>query len=151
MTQDEVTAPEIVVRDAGEADMLTVQGIYAHYVLSSLATFEETPPSLDVMLSRRRVCLDNGLPYLVAVAGGEVVGFAYASAYQRARPIASPSRTRSTSPRHARTRRRVKMLTVLIERCEASHGGRWSQSSATATTPARSVCTGDWGLSSRAF
>ncbi len=61
--------------------MPAVQGIYAHYVLSSLATFEETPPSLDVMHARRRACLDNGLPYLVAVAEGEVMGFAYASAY----------------------------------------------------------------------
>ncbi len=125
MTRDEVTAPEIVVRDAGEADMLAVQGIYAHYVLSSLATFEETPPSLDVMLSRRRVCLDNGLPYLVAVAGGEVVGFAYASAYH-ARPayrftiedsvyVADGMRGRGVGSR---------LLTVLIERCEA---GPWRQ------------------------
>ncbi len=125
MTRDEVSPPEIVVRDAGEADMLTVQGIYAHYVLSSLATFEETPPSLEVMLARRRACLGHGLPYLVAVADGEVVGFAYAGAYH-ARPayrftiedsvyVADGMRGRGVGSR---------LLTVLLERCEA---GPWRQ------------------------
>ena len=36
---------EVVVRAASEADMVVVRDIYAHYVLHSLATFEETPPS----------------------------------------------------------------------------------------------------------
>ena len=85
MTKDDNAARAIVVRDAGEADMPAVQRIYEHYVLSSLATFEETPPSLDVMLTRRRVVVDGGLPYLVAERNGEVVGYAYAGAYH-ARP-----------------------------------------------------------------
>ncbi len=125
MTRDEVTAPEIVVRDAGEADMRTVQGIYAHYVLSSLATFEETPPSLDVMLARRRACLDNGLPYLVAVAEGEVVGFAYAGAYH-ARPAYRFTVEDSVYLADGMRGRGVGsvLLGRLIERCEA---GPWRQ------------------------
>jgi L-amino acid N-acyltransferase YncA len=74
---------EALVRDAEAADMAAVQGIYAHYVLTSLATFEETPPTLEEMLSRRQASLDLGLPYLVAEAGAEILGFAYASAYHR--------------------------------------------------------------------
>jgi L-amino acid N-acyltransferase YncA len=73
------------VRAASEADMAAVRDIYAHYVLHSLATFEETPPALEEMLARRRASVEIGLPYLVAEAGGEIVGFAYAAAY-RARP-----------------------------------------------------------------
>ena len=65
--------------------MAAVRDIYAHYVLHSLATFEETPPALEDMLARRRASVELGLPYLVAEAGGEMVGFAYATAY-RARP-----------------------------------------------------------------
>ena len=105
--------------------MLTVQGIYAHYVLSSLATFEETPPSLDVMLARRRACLDNGLPYLVAVADGEVVGFAYAAAYH-ARPAYRFTVEDSVYVADGMRGRGVgsALLTVLIERCEA---GPWRQ------------------------
>ena len=65
--------------------MEAVRAIYAHYVLTSVATFEETPPPLDEMLARRRASIDNGLPYLVAEVAGAVVGFAYAGVY-RARP-----------------------------------------------------------------
>ena len=63
--------------------MPAVRDIYAHYVLRSLATFEETPPTLEEMLARRRASVDLGLPYLVAEARGEIVGFAYARAYHR--------------------------------------------------------------------
>jgi phosphinothricin acetyltransferase len=74
-----------LVRGATEADMAAVRDIYAHYVLHSLATFEETPPTLEEMLARRRASVDLGLPYLVATAGAEILGFAYAAAY-RSRP-----------------------------------------------------------------
>jgi phosphinothricin acetyltransferase len=74
-----------LVRAASEADMAAVREIYAHYVLHSLATFEETPPTLEEMLGRWRASVDLGLPYLVAEMNGETVGFAYAAAY-RARP-----------------------------------------------------------------
>jgi len=76
---------EALVRAASEADMGAVRDIYAHYVLRSLATFEESPPTLEEMLARRRASVDPGLPYLVAEARGQILGFAYAAAY-RARP-----------------------------------------------------------------
>jgi L-amino acid N-acyltransferase YncA len=75
----------IVVRAASEIDMAAVRSIYAHYVLHSLATFEETQPTLDEMLTRRQASADSNLPYLVAQAGHELLGFAYAVAY-RSRP-----------------------------------------------------------------
>jgi L-amino acid N-acyltransferase YncA len=79
------TRHTIVVRAATEADMGAARGIYAHYVLHSLATFEEAPPTLEDMLMRRRASVDVGLPYLVAEARGRILGFAYAAAY-RPRP-----------------------------------------------------------------
>ena len=75
----------IVVRAASELDMAAVGRIYSHYVLHSLATFEEIQPTLDEMLARRRASADFNLPYLVAQAGTEILGFAYAAAY-RPRP-----------------------------------------------------------------
>ena len=65
--------------------MAAVREIYAHYVLHSLATFEETPPTLEEMLARRRASIELGLPYLVGERAGEAVGFAYAAVY-RPRP-----------------------------------------------------------------
>jgi len=75
----------VTVRDAGEADMDAVLAIYMHHVLHGLATFEETPPSLDEMRARRAAVLAAVLPYLVAESEGRVVGYAYATAY-RPRP-----------------------------------------------------------------
>ena len=65
--------------------MGSVRDVYAHYVLHSLATFEETPPTIEEMLARRRASVDLGMPYLVAEVEAKVLGFAYAAAY-RPRP-----------------------------------------------------------------
>jgi L-amino acid N-acyltransferase YncA len=81
----EATTFEGLVRDASEADMAAVSDIYAHYVLHSLATFEETPPTREELLARRRASVERGLPYLVAESHGKTLGFAYAAEY-RARP-----------------------------------------------------------------
>ncbi|MBE0530954.1 MAG: N-acetyltransferase [Rhodospirillales bacterium] len=78
-------ADALVVRDAAGADMAAIQVIYAHNVLHGLASFEEVPPSVDEMCSRRRAVVCVGLPYLAAEIGGRVVGYAYAAAY-RPRP-----------------------------------------------------------------
>jgi L-amino acid N-acyltransferase YncA len=70
------------VRDAAEGDLAAVQAIYAHHVLTGTGTFEETPPTTDEIASRRSSVVAAGLPYLVAVLDGTVVGFAYATRYR---------------------------------------------------------------------
>ena len=68
------------VRSATRADALAIQAIYAAVVVGSVTSFEETPPDADEivqrMLSRPR------LPWLVAIRGGVVVGYAYASIHR---------------------------------------------------------------------
>jgi len=73
--------PGVVVRDAAEADMMSVQRIYAQHVLQGLATFEEIPPSFHELLARRVSVIAAGLPYLVAEGDGAVVGYSYATVY----------------------------------------------------------------------
>jgi L-amino acid N-acyltransferase YncA len=68
-----------------EDDIEAIQAIYAHYVATNLATFELEPPTARQMLERRAAILEGGYPYLVARLGGEVAGYAYASAW-RSRP-----------------------------------------------------------------
>jgi L-amino acid N-acyltransferase YncA len=75
----------ITVRALTDADLPTVQAIYAHHVLHGLASFEEEPPSVEEMHSRWQKVLDLGLPYLAAELDGAVVGYSYASSY-RPRP-----------------------------------------------------------------
>src|SRR5437868_2693782 len=74
-----------ILRDALEADMPSVQSIYADHVLHGLASFELEPPTLAEMLRRRGDVLAAGLPYRVAELDGEVVGYGYATLY-RPRP-----------------------------------------------------------------
>jgi L-amino acid N-acyltransferase YncA len=114
-----------LVRDALEADMAAVRDIYAHYVLHSLATFEETPPTLEDMMARRRASVDLDLPYLVAEAGGVVAGFAYAGLY-RSRPAYRYALEDSVYVADGQTGRGIgsALLGELIARCER---GPWRQ------------------------
>ncbi|MGN1287619.1 MAG: GNAT family N-acetyltransferase [Bradyrhizobium sp.] len=114
-----------VIRDATEVDMAEVQHIYAHHVLNGLATFEEVPPTVDEMRSRRSAVLAAGLPYLVAVVDGRVAGYSYATAY-RPRPAYRNTIEDSVYVSEALRGRRVgvALLQALIERSEA---GPWRQ------------------------
>ena len=116
---------EIVIRDATEADMADVQRIYAHHVLTGLATFEEVPPTVDEMLGRRAAVLAAGLPYLVAEVDGCVAGYAYATSY-RPRPAYRHTIEDSVYVSEALRGRRIgaALLQALIARAEA---GPWRQ------------------------
>jgi L-amino acid N-acyltransferase YncA len=118
-----LSSPE--VRDALQADMAAVRDLYVHYVLHSLATFEETPPTLDDMLARRRASVDLGLPYLVAEVGGAIAGFAYAGLY-RSRPAYRYAIEDSVYVADGQTGRGIgsALLGELIARCER---GPWRQ------------------------
>src|SRR5436305_13076884 len=71
--------PEPEVRAVLAADAERVAAIFAHYVTTSVATFEEVAPAAADWRRRAGDLTALGLPFLVAEAGGEVCGFAYAS------------------------------------------------------------------------
>ena len=77
--------PAFTIRPSEEKDIVQIQSIYAHHVLTGTASFEITPPDVSEMLARRAAIVAKGLPYLVAVRGDEVLGYAYATVY-RPRP-----------------------------------------------------------------
>lgn len=118
-------AAAILVRDAREKDMAAVQPIYAHHVLQGLASFEEVPPSLEELVSRRHGVLSQGLPYLVAETEGRVVGYSYATAY-RPRPAYRYTVEDSVYVAPDMGGRGIGRLLLeeLIARCEA---GPWRQ------------------------
>ena len=112
-------------RDSRDDDVPAVQRIYAAHVLHGLASFEETPPSVEELAERRRQVLARGLPYLVAEQDGEVLGYCYATPY---RPRSAYRFTLEDSVYVARggEGRGVGrlLLAALIARCEA---GPWRQ------------------------
>jgi len=77
-----VSAIALELRDATHAHMDAIAEIYAHHVLTGFGTFEEEPPSATRMTARFDAITGAGLPYLVAVGDGRVMGYAYASTYR---------------------------------------------------------------------
>jgi L-amino acid N-acyltransferase YncA len=74
--------PVFALRDAAEGDVPRIAAIYAHHVLTGLATFEVVPPDEAEMARRRANVLATALPYLVAEDEGGVLGYAYAAPYR---------------------------------------------------------------------
>jgi len=70
------------VRSATPVDLPAIQSIYAHHVLHGLASYEEVPPDVDEMRRRFAEVTQRGLPYLVAVSGGTVVGYGYCTLFR---------------------------------------------------------------------
>jgi L-amino acid N-acyltransferase YncA len=71
------------VRDATQDDAAAIAAIYAHYVRTSPATFEETVPDAQEIARRIEAVRAARLPWRLAVnASGDLLGYAYASAYR---------------------------------------------------------------------
>ena len=115
----------MLVDDAGEDDVSSITAIYAHHVLTGLASFEEEPADLEEMRRRRAEVLSRGLPYLAARLDGRVVGYAYASPY-RARSAYRFSIENSVYVAQGLAGRGIgtALLGALIARCET---GPWRQ------------------------
>jgi L-amino acid N-acyltransferase YncA len=76
------TETQPVVRAAAPADAERIAGIFAHYVTTSVATFEEVAPTAADWRQRLGDLTRRNLPFLVAEADGSVCGFAYASPWR---------------------------------------------------------------------
>jgi len=72
----------VEARSAAQGDLAAIQAIYAHHVLRGLATFEEVPPDVEEMRGRHQDVTGRGLPYLVAVERGEILGYGYCAPYR---------------------------------------------------------------------
>ncbi|SOY40944.1 GNAT family N-acetyltransferase [Cupriavidus taiwanensis] len=117
--------PAFTLRDATRADIAAIHAIYAHHVQHGRASFEEVPPGVDEMQLRFAEVRRKGLPYLVAERDGEVLGYAYASAY-RARSAYRFAIEDSIyiDHRHVGEGLGQALLAELIARCET---GPWRQ------------------------
>ena len=74
--------PSLIVRAALAADSAQIAEIYNHFVLTSTITFEEQPVSTEELARRIAEIQANGLPWLVAARGEQIVGFAYANKWK---------------------------------------------------------------------
>ena len=109
-----------LIRSSLQSDLPAITAIYAHHVLKSTGTFETEAPTELEMSTRRADVLSKGLPYLVAVDNGEVVGFAYGNWF-KPRPAYRYSVEDSVylAPDQHRKGLGRAMLAELLARCEA--------------------------------
>lgn len=73
------------IRGFAWTDVPAITTIYAHYVRTSVATFDTEAPGEAYMAAKWGHMVELGHPAIVAERDGRVLGFAYASEY-RSRP-----------------------------------------------------------------
>ena len=114
-----------MIRDATEDDLPQIREIYAHHVMTGLASFEEIPPDVEEMRLRMRAVRDLGAPYLVEDRGGLVLGYSYATLY-RTRSAYRHTLENSVYVRDGEGGKGIgeALLRALLERCAQ---GPWKQ------------------------
>ena len=75
-----MTSVPIALRFATPKDASALVAIYAPYVQQTAISFEYEPPSAEEFEGRIREVLEQ-FPYLAAVRGNEILGYAYAHPY----------------------------------------------------------------------
>lgn len=110
----------ITLAEARSEHVPAMLDIYAVYVLTALCTFEEVPPSLAEMHRRLDRLRRAGLPWLVALQGGEVIGYAYAGPYRtRSAYNGTVESSVYVSNRHHGKGLGKLLMNALVEQCRA--------------------------------
>jgi len=110
----------LLIRPSTEADLPAITVIYADAVRHGTGTFELDPPSVADMAQRRSDILAKNLPWLVAEAGGQVLGYAYANTFRPRLAFRFCVEDSIYLHPDARARGTGKLLLAeLIARCEA--------------------------------
>lgn len=71
-----------MIRHAALHDASAVADIYNHYIESTAITFEETPLQAAEIAARIQHVQAAGLPWLVALEGNALTGYAYATKWK---------------------------------------------------------------------
>lgn len=108
------------IRNAVLTDTTRIAEIYAHYVRTSVATFEETPPDAVEIAARFHRVTTLGLPWIVIEDAAGVQGYAYAGPFRdRSAYRFSVEDSIYIDAGHLRCGYGTRLLNELISRCEA--------------------------------
>lgn len=75
---------EVAIRAVEQRDWVAVTAIFNHFVANSFAAYPEEPVDDDFFRKKQEAAADY--PFLVAEAGGAIIGFAYLSPFH---PVAT--------------------------------------------------------------
>ncbi|GEO82545.1 GNAT family N-acetyltransferase [Pararhodospirillum oryzae] len=114
-----MSSSRAVLRAGGPADAAAIQAIFAHYVVHTTVSLENTPPGVETMRERLALMTAEGYPVLVAEQDGRVVGYAYAGPYHK-RPAYRPTVEHSIylAPDACRGGLGRRLMGDLMEACE---------------------------------
>ncbi|MBV9577372.1 MAG: N-acetyltransferase [Chloroflexi bacterium] len=73
---------DVHLRPVADGDLVAISSIYAHYVMTTVITFDEMPPTLDQWREKLEDLRARQLPFLAADVDGRVVGYAYAGPWR---------------------------------------------------------------------
>ena len=73
----------MIIREVQGSDAAALADIYNYYIENTTATFEETALSAHDFVSRIGSVNSQQLPWLVAEAGGRILGYSYASHWRQ--------------------------------------------------------------------
>jgi|TARA_B100001059_G_C17420108_1_gene372735 phosphinothricin acetyltransferase len=108
------------IRDAALADITRIAEIYARYVRTSVATFEETPADAVEIAARFHRVTTLGVPWIVIEDAAGVQGYAYAGPFRdRSAYRFSVEDSIYIDVDHLRCGYGMRLLSELISRCEA--------------------------------
>lgn len=71
---------DFAIRDVTADDAQELLSIYSHYVLNTAISFEYDVPTVTEF-SERILHIKENFPYICAVEGGKILGYAYAGAF----------------------------------------------------------------------
>jgi phosphinothricin acetyltransferase len=77
---------DVIVRQTAESDLPAITAIYGAAVTAGAGSFELQPPDLLENTRRWRVRVGKGYPHIVAVSGGDVIGYASARRHRPGPP-----------------------------------------------------------------
>ena len=104
------------IRTATLDDAAVVAGIYNHYILNSVVTFEVDAIEPKEISRRMQMVESRSLPWIIAEGDGEVVGYAFASQWhQRAAYQNSAEATVYVEPGYCRRGIGVRLLKQLLK------------------------------------
>lgn len=115
--------PPIAVRPSRDGDVDAMLSIYRHHIRRGVEADAEDSgmPEPDDLRERRKNMRHRRLPHLVAVAGGEVVGYAYAVLFRK-RPAYRFTAKHSIYIHHGHLGRGIGrlLLQALVDACAAA-------------------------------
>jgi L-amino acid N-acyltransferase YncA len=108
-------------RTATADDLEAIADIYAHYVATSVATFELVAPSADEWRRRFAAIVDARLPFLVTERDGVIAGYAYCGPW-KTRPAyrATVEDSVYVAPSHIGHGCGTELLRDLLDACGAA-------------------------------